>query len=207
MRSALGGAHEKGGKHISGAERIVTQDGLELTVIKMLQRAKTHQRGSADFINIKVELIETDKIIYQPLLAINSYETNNYNDGRKIALEQLIIDGVSHIAAQKGIECIKSLNDSMRGAILLDAITGERLDNNISRGIRVSNMDAENNALYILELSKSGYVGEHVQIAIIYLFPSEFLLALTNIFLLLSFPVQNDDLHKTPHTLEYFFLE
>ena len=58
MRSSLGGSHGVGGRHISGAERIVPEDGLEEQVIAMLRRARTHERGRADFIQVKVEEIE-----------------------------------------------------------------------------------------------------------------------------------------------------
>ena len=53
MRSSLGGSHGVGGRHISGAERIVPEDGLEEQVIAMLRRARTHERGRADFIQVK----------------------------------------------------------------------------------------------------------------------------------------------------------
>ena len=54
MRSAQGGPHERGGRHISGEERIVEETAIEACVHEMLERAKTHQRGEADFVNIKV---------------------------------------------------------------------------------------------------------------------------------------------------------
>ena len=52
MRSSLGGSHGVGGRHISGAERIVPEDGLEEQVIAMLRRARTHERGRAEFIQV-----------------------------------------------------------------------------------------------------------------------------------------------------------
>ena len=39
MRSSLGGYHGEGGRHISGAERIVPEDQVEADVIAMLRRA------------------------------------------------------------------------------------------------------------------------------------------------------------------------
>lgn len=36
MRSSLGGYHGEGGRHISGAERIVPEDQVEADVIAML---------------------------------------------------------------------------------------------------------------------------------------------------------------------------
>lgn len=40
MRSSLGGYHGEGGRHISGAERIVPEDQVEADVIAMLRRAR-----------------------------------------------------------------------------------------------------------------------------------------------------------------------
>lgn len=37
MRSSLGGYHGEGGRHISGAERIVPEDQVEADVIAMLR--------------------------------------------------------------------------------------------------------------------------------------------------------------------------
>ena len=58
MRSAQGGAHEFGGRHISGAERILPGDQLDYAVLTMLHRAREHERGCADFISLKVEEIK-----------------------------------------------------------------------------------------------------------------------------------------------------
>lgn len=56
----------RGGRHISGAERIVPEDGLEEQVIAMLRRARTHERGRADFIQVKVEEIKEKDIMTCP---------------------------------------------------------------------------------------------------------------------------------------------
>lgn len=49
MRSSLGGTHGKGGRHISGAERIVSEDLVDETVISMMRRAREHERGWRGF--------------------------------------------------------------------------------------------------------------------------------------------------------------
>lgn len=48
---------------------------------------------------------------------------------------------ISEVAVHKAISLLKSLDKSMRGAMLVDAITGERLDTG-DRGVRVSHMDS-----------------------------------------------------------------
>ena len=63
MRSAQGGAHEEGGRHISGAERILPEEQLDYAVLTMLHRAREHERGRADFISLKVEEIKPQDIV------------------------------------------------------------------------------------------------------------------------------------------------
>ena len=48
MRSAKGGAHENGGHHISGAERILSKEELAQTASELVTRALTHSKGCAD---------------------------------------------------------------------------------------------------------------------------------------------------------------
>ena len=48
---------------------------------------------------------------------------------------------ISKAAVHKAISLLKGLDKSMRGAMLVDTITGERLDTG-DRGVRVSHMDS-----------------------------------------------------------------
>ena len=57
MRAAQGGAHENGGRHISGAERLIPRELLLETTQAMVQRALEHSRGNADFIRLTVEAV------------------------------------------------------------------------------------------------------------------------------------------------------
>ncbi|MCM2534692.1 hypothetical protein NDK43_23040 [Neobacillus pocheonensis] len=45
MRASENGAHEQGGKHISGGELISTYDNLKNAVNVLLEKALTHSRG------------------------------------------------------------------------------------------------------------------------------------------------------------------
>ena len=138
MRSAQGGPHEQGGRHISGAERILSEEKIEQAIVAMLHRAQKHQRGMADFISLKVEAVKTADIFYRPLLPLSSCLADSVMAGRKAAVEELVKAGVSTEAAAAGISRIINLRDSMRGAMLLDADTGLRVDSLGERGVRVS---------------------------------------------------------------------
>ena len=167
MRAAQGGAHEKGGRHISGAERILSEPGLEKTILGMLERARTHQRGKADFISIRVEEVKNEDIVYKPLLSMESFEAANVAEGHAVALAELKKAGVTNMAAQNGIAALLSLPDSLRGAMIFDAFSGKRLDGLGQRGVRVSKMDCADSADYEADLERRGLSGEHVREALV----------------------------------------
>lgn len=125
MRSSLGGYHGEGGRHISGAERIVPEDQVEADVIAMLRRARTHERGAADFIQVKVEEVKPQTITYCPMIPIYQINTSTKEEGRQAARKELARIGVSQAAIESAFHELESLTDSMRGAIVMDAVTGE----------------------------------------------------------------------------------
>ena len=55
----------------------------------------------------------------------------------------------------------------MRGAMLLDAVTGRRVDGLGARGVRVSKMDCDNAGLYEAKLVEKGLLGDHVREALV----------------------------------------
>lgn len=141
MRAAQGGPHEKGGHHISGAERIVKLEEVGTIAQSLADRALNHSKGTADFINITVDLIPPEKITYIDCLKVEEHKTSSISESHQLATELLQGPHISETAVLKAISLLKSLDKSMRGAMLVDAITGERLDTG-DRGVRVSHMDS-----------------------------------------------------------------
>ena len=141
MRAAQGGPHEKGGHHISGAERIVKLEEVGAIAQSLADRALHHSKGRADFINITVDLIPPEKITYIDCLKVEEHKTSSISESHQLGTELLQGPHISETAVLKAISLLKSLDKSMRGAMLVDAITGERLDTG-DRGVRVSHMDS-----------------------------------------------------------------
>lgn len=141
MRAAQGGPHEKGGHHISGAERIVKLEEVGAIAQSLADRALHHSKGSADFINITVDLIPPERITYIDCLKVEEHKTSSISESHQLATDLLQGPHISETAVLKAISLLKSLDKSMRGAMLVDAITGERLDTG-DRGVRVSHMDS-----------------------------------------------------------------
>ena len=141
MRAAQGGPHENGGHHISGAERIVKLDDVGTIAQSLAERALHHSKGTADFINITVDLIPPEKISYIDCLKVEEHKTCSIPESHQLAIELLQGTTITETAVRKAISMLKSLDRSMRGAMLVDAISGERLDEG-NRGVRVSHMDS-----------------------------------------------------------------
>ena len=167
MRCSKGGPHEEGGKHISGAERILREDEVEQELINVYRRAITHERGKPDFINFKIEEIDEDEIIYKKRLNINQHHVNSKEEGLNLAKELLKENSVSEESAQKGIQSLLNLNESMHGAMLIDKDTGERIDNKGIKGVRVTGMASADITRYKESLKKDGREGLHLEEALI----------------------------------------
>lgn len=167
MRSSLGGKNGIGGKHISGAERIVKSCDIEKTVSSLLERARNHERGKADFINLKIQEVNEKDAIRVALLKISSKKTSSKSEGRAFARSELLRIGVSEAAVKNAFDLLESLSDSMRGAIVLDSESGKRLDGFGMRGVRCSNMDVADKDEYEKKLSELGMAGEHAREALV----------------------------------------
>ncbi|MGL4741242.1 MAG: 6-carboxyhexanoate--CoA ligase [Sarcina sp.] len=134
---------EKDKSHISGAENIVSKDKIEDVVGLLVKRALEHSKGEADFINLKIEKVNDEEVEYLSPLLITTVNVKNKEEGFK-GIEKILMDiGISKRKVLYAIELLQNIRD-MRGAILLDINTLERLENDKSRGVRVTYMDLEN---------------------------------------------------------------
>lgn len=159
---------ERAGKHISGAERLVTSDLLESVAIELVQRALQHPRGSASKIHIQVDCIKTSELASGRLPDLYNNQVVDWQHGRELAREILIAGGVSSVAVDAALQALASGpapdGQSMRGAMLIDADSGARLEKDQTRGVRVSRMDLAPAARQqlLLALEKQGLNNPHV---------------------------------------------
>ena len=141
MRAAQGGPHKNGGHHISGAERIVKLEEVGSIAQALAERALHHSKGTADFINITVDLIPSNEITYIDCLQVEEHRANTIVEAHQLAIELLQGPHITEVAIKNAITFLKGLDSSMRGAMLVDATTGKRIDVG-NRGVRVSHMDS-----------------------------------------------------------------
>ncbi|MCI8306714.1 MAG: 6-carboxyhexanoate--CoA ligase [Lachnospiraceae bacterium] len=129
-----------GGKdvHISGAERIIGKGDIDTCCGMLLKRAVYHSKGEPDFINIKVEKIDEKDIEYIDALPVTTYEVSTADEGL-LKLEELMRE--AGIAKSSEIAGMMKLTYGMRGAMLVDIRTLDRLEPDRERGVRVTYMD------------------------------------------------------------------
>ncbi|WP_196593479.1 8-amino-7-oxononanoate synthase [Pectinatus sottacetonis] len=129
-----------GNMHISGAEKIIAEEKINKDASSLLQRALHHAKGKPDFINLKVESVNPRKIEHIKALPVTSIEVKDADMGQRQILALL-----EKLHIKNGLEIMKKFKDTyaMRGAMLLDADTLERLEPDPQRGIRATYMDAE----------------------------------------------------------------
>lgn len=124
--------------HVSGAEGIYTDSEIFAIIRKYTHRALEHSRGSADRIVLTVE-----KIKYRPKLIkslpVTTLTCSSPAGAIKIIKHLLGKSGISDLAAKTAFQILGKKN-AMRGASLVSAVSGRRLEPDKQRGIRVSRL-------------------------------------------------------------------
>lgn len=127
----------RAGEHVSGAEKIVPAASIPRVASLLAARALAHAKGTPDFVNLKIEAQGGD-LRRLPALAVTTHVTANAAEGRAVAAQLLASAGIVRIDE---IMARFAESHALRGAMLLDADTLERLDPDPSRGVRATYMD------------------------------------------------------------------
>ena len=141
------------GVHTSGAERIVQAAAIPKLAATLAERALSHAKGAPDFINVKVERVMASPLRLKAL-AVTTHRAETPGEGWAIARRLLAADGISRID-----EIIPLFRETygMRGAMLLDADTLERLEPDPVRGVRATFMDEASDATRSVSPVKDHY--------------------------------------------------
>jgi len=137
----IGEGDQKREQHISGAERIVSREAVEAVCSAMARRALTHSKGDPDFINIKIEKVCEKDIQILKALPVTRVDVDSWRQGLDKAFE--LIDEAAELKDfRKKLPELLRETFPMRGAMLYDIATGERLEPDHERGVRATYMDA-----------------------------------------------------------------
>lgn len=133
------------GQHVSGAERIVERASVGVVSNELLSRALARGNDELDEAHCTVERIDPLYVDYKQLPDITTYEVDDRTAGRLLAVRLLnnagVDTGVAENAVQLLAEGAAPDGNVMRGAVLMDMSSGERLEADPARGVRVSRMD------------------------------------------------------------------
>lgn len=142
MRAAECGDPKKGGKHISGAERIVTKAEIKKVMNDLVDRAFNHPKGLCDFLNISLLEVKEASLKRVSSLDISTVKVDDYKVGREKAVEIMDKVGMQEGRAKKIMEFLENVGP-LKGAAIIDINTLERLDDPSKKGVRVTSLDWE----------------------------------------------------------------
>lgn len=139
---------ERRGDHCCGAERIAAATELPHLAAEMISRALAC--GAApDAVHCAVERL-SGEIRRRSLPAVRTFEAADWMAGRGCARALLLNAGVAPVAADSALQQLAAGpapgGRVMRGAMIVDAQTGARLEPDQTRGVRVSRMDLDTTA-------------------------------------------------------------
>ncbi len=133
--------------HISGAEGLYERSDIQKVIKRYTLRALEHPKGKPDKIVITIEDIKQKPRVISTL-PVSTVNSATPDEGKDIATKLLQSLGISKRAIDKASKLIK--RDNMRGAAVITAKTGERLEPDRERGVRVSRVGIEKSALKTL---------------------------------------------------------
>ena len=139
-------------EHLSGAERIV--NGNVGQVIPELINQAVSSYKMPDRIVLSLDAIDPSSVIYTAHLNIRTLDSLSPEDAEKAAADILKNNGVSPVAVESAFRLLRTGpapgGKNMRGAVIMDSVSGERMEPDSSRGIRVSRVDYTGDARHLL---------------------------------------------------------
>ena len=152
--------------HISGAEGLYEKSEIQRVVKNYIERALNHPRGKADRIAITIEYIKRKPRVISAL-PLATVSCSKPVEGKQIVSELLQSLGISGKAVDVSFELIKKGN--MRGAAIITAEKGERLEPDLKRGVRASRLgiDKSVSKMLLLKLSRLGINTDTVREALL----------------------------------------
>ena len=154
-KKVVSSQHEEGrGKeiHISGAEGLYGASDIKKTVTRSIERALTHPKGKADKITVTIEEIKR-KPIEIASLPVSTLVCNTPAEAEHQILHILFALGISKKAVDRAFTAIR--NSGMRGATIITAQKGTRLEPDKQRGVRASRLGITKTASTSLSLRLS----------------------------------------------------
>lgn len=150
-----------GERHLSGAERLVPGEKIAVTVQELITRA----RGKGidpDHVVVTIDSLQGAFIRTIQALDLTTVALPDVSSCRNASRQVLLAAGVSPAASESAFQLLDAgpapSGRTMRGAMIMDAVTGRRLEPDRERGVRVSRFDWSSEACAAIdrELTRIG---------------------------------------------------
>lgn len=153
--------------HISGAEGLYEDSEISKILIEYTRRALNHPRGTPDKIVITIEKIRQEPMLIQSL-PVTTLRCSSLSEADSAIRKILKNAGISETAVRTAFKVLRS-NKTMRGASIVLAETGKRIEPDKERGIRSSMLGISKTADNVLsrKLAEQGINNTTVKEAII----------------------------------------
>jgi 6-carboxyhexanoate--CoA ligase len=152
-------------RHLSGAERIVSDDNLGLSVHKMLERSQFKQ---PNIIQITAERVPNGQCHHVPCLPVHTVHASSIEEAAEYAKAVLVEAGIDPDVAQAGCDALKTGlgrgGSAMRGASVWDSLTGERYEPDWERGVRTSRFDYSEEGAIAIDSALAAFGLTHFRI-------------------------------------------
>lgn len=133
-----------GGRHVSGAERLVPGERVDATVDELVARAMKKAR-KPDRLFVSVDCLGSGPVRDLTSLEVVTLNLPDVPSGRLAASRILESAGVAPDTVTMAVKLLTTgpsvSGGNMRGAMIIDALTGERLEPDRKRGVRASRFD------------------------------------------------------------------
>jgi 6-carboxyhexanoate--CoA ligase len=152
--------------HISGAEGLYSASDIPVVLRRYIDRALKHPKGKPEKVVLTAELIKQYPRIISAL-PVCTVICKTPNEGKTIAQEILMSLGITEKAVHAGHSIISK--GGMRGAAIVSAMRGVRLEPDRQRGVRVSRLGISRSASKLLSarLSRHGINTDTVKEALL----------------------------------------
>ncbi len=146
--------------HVSGAEHLLTGDRIEEVLTDLLSQALSSYT-TPDEIWVSIDPIEANSVTCIKSLHVRTIASSSCKEAHWTAREILESHGISLKVIERAFQLLQSgptpEGTNMRGAIIMDVFTGERIEPDIRRGVRVSRIDYTEDARRHLEKELNDY--------------------------------------------------
>lgn len=124
--------------HISGAEGIYSESEIPAALLNYTKRALAHTRGRPDKVVLTIEALE-QKPLSLKSLPVATVKCMSPSEAKQYITDLLQKSGISSKAAGTATDLFTRKN-TMRGAALILAASGKRVEPDALRGVRVSRL-------------------------------------------------------------------